>query len=235
MNRPEAGALLQVWERCAGQSVTMRGLAMLSLAMPQAGPRELAEIPIGRRDGALLDLRAELFGKRLECVTDCARCGERIELGVPIERIRADAPTEMHFTVDAGERTLRFRLPHSADLLVIERLAVPADAERELVERCVSGNDLPLSAIEIVAIDRRMGEVDAQSEVLFDIACPQCSAAGRAVFDIVSHLWIELEAWARSMLREVHLLASSYGWNEGQILTLGSARRRAYLDLIDGG
>jgi hypothetical protein len=53
-----------------------------------------------------------------------------------------------------------------------------------------------------------------------------------APFDIVSHLWTELDAWARRMLREVHALAATYGWSEAEILRMSATRRRAYLDLI---
>ncbi len=37
---------------------------------------------------------------------------------------------------------------------------------------------------------------------------------------------------AERLLREVHTLARAYGWSEGAILELGSARRERYLELV---
>ena len=42
-------------------------------------------------------------------------------------------------------------------------------------------------------------------------------------------LWEEIEARALVLLREVHHLASAYGWSEAQILALTPARRASYL------
>jgi hypothetical protein len=51
------------------------------------------------------------------------------------------------------------------------------------------------------------------------------------LFDIVSFFWAEIGAWAQRLLREVHALASAYGWREADILALSAWRRRQYLDL----
>lgn len=235
MERPEAGTLLKVWERCAAQSTTLRGLGLLSAALPGAQPRGLAELSIGRRDAALLDLRARLFGTRLDCITACAHCGERIELAIPIEQIRVESLADTAaFVVQADGRDIGFRLPHSADLLAIEELGDPERAQRALVALCVSeSSGYELSESAIAAIDQRMSEVDPQAEVQLEVACPVCNRVGNAVFDIVTHLWSELEAWVRTLMREIHVLAGAYGWSEAQILALSPARRRAYLDLVE--
>jgi hypothetical protein len=81
-------------------------------------------------------------------------------------------------------------------------------------------------------IDARMGEVDAQAQVQLDISCPACRRTFCAPFYVVSFLWAELEHWARSTLREVHVLARAYGWTEPDVLAIGSARRRIYLEMV---
>jgi hypothetical protein len=45
-------------------------------------------------------------------------------------------------------------------------------------------------------------------------------------------LWDEIDARARALLAEVHTLASAYGWSEGEILSLGAARRASYLAMV---
>jgi hypothetical protein len=48
-------------------------------------------------------------------------------------------------------------------------------------------------------------------------------------FDIVTFLWREIENLAGHLLRDVHTLASAYGWRESDILALSAARRDFYL------
>ncbi len=52
-------------------------------------------------------------------------------------------------------------------------------------------------------------------------------------FDIVSFLWNELNAWAIRTLREVHILASAYGWSETDILAMSPWRRQFYLEVLE--
>ena len=62
--------------------------------------------------------------------------------------------------------------------------------------------------------------------------CPACALIWQSPFDVVSFLWSELDAWARRMLREIHILASHYGWSEAEIVALSPQRRRHYRELI---
>jgi hypothetical protein len=52
-------------------------------------------------------------------------------------------------------------------------------------------------------------------------------------FDIASYFWDEINAWANRILREVHILASRYGWSERDILALSPWRRQFYLDMVN--
>jgi hypothetical protein len=85
------------------------------------------------------------------------------------------------------------------------------------------------------AVQRRIAETveaaDPGADLALSIACPECGAATRAELDIASYLWTELDAWARDVLLDVHLLATAYGWSEPEILALSPTRRRYYLEL----
>ena len=65
-----------------------------------------------------------------------------------------------------------------------------------------------------------------------ELECESCGAALSERFDVGSYFWREVETRAGRVLDEVHALASAYGWNEDEVLALGSVRRRAYLDRI---
>jgi hypothetical protein len=89
---------------------------------------------------------------------------------------------------------------------------------------------LPAAVVDAVA--KEMAEADPQADVQVAVACPMCGHRGRATFDIVSFLWSEVDAWACRILREVHTLASAYGWCERDILALSPVRRQFYLAMV---
>ena len=136
--------------------------------------------------------------------------------------------------------TIRFRLPNSEDLLPIARCPNPAMAYHLLLQRCVvqtlqEGEDIPLMAVPetvLPKIAEHIGECDPQAEVLFTLNCPACSHTWSIVFDIVSFLWSEICVQAKRLLREVHLLASAYGWSETAILSMSTTRRQFYLEMV---
>jgi hypothetical protein len=74
--------------------------------------------------------------------------------------------------------------------------------------------------------------MDPQAEVRVAVTCPACHHPWSTVFDIVAYLWSEIDDWARRLLSEVDVLASSYGWNESAILGMTARRRRLYLEII---
>ena len=83
-----------------------------------------------------------------------------------------------------------------------------------------------------IAVSDRMAELDAQGDIQLSLTCPKCERVWTAPLDIVSYLWSEIHAWAGRTLRDVHALASVYGWTEGEILALSPGRRQAYLEMI---
>ncbi|WP_255954114.1 hypothetical protein [Streptomyces odontomachi] len=81
------------------------------------------------------------------------------------------------------------------------------------------------------ALSEAAATADPGADVTFGVNCPACGEATRAELDIATYLWTELDAWARDLLLDVHLLASAYGWTEPEILALSPLRRRYYLEL----
>ena len=89
---------------------------------------------------------------------------------------------------------------------------------------------VPSNVVELLTA--KMAEADPMAMMEMQLACPRCQRQWTALFDIASFLWTELSAWARRMLREVHALASVYGWSESEIVGMSPARRSIYLELI---
>jgi len=136
---------------------------------------------------------------------------------------------------------VRFRLPNSHDLAAVNGFSDPTAARVVLLERCLvarkAGRPVPVSTLPtgvIEAVEARMSELDPQGDTTLELRCTACGHEWRAALDIGRFFWQELAAEARRLLREVHLLASAYGWRETEILALTPARRNAYLAQVMG-
>jgi hypothetical protein len=249
MRGPSAEVLLEAWERGFGQSPAELGLILLGAALPGVSSQDLARISIGRRDAELLSFREQVFGGLLETLATCPACGERLELSLSAQELRAamgPAPnlaeaSRDELSLDVGEYSVRFRLPNTCDLLAVAEKREPDVARSALWDRCVLAAERrgeptrpeELTADVVDSVLSRMSEADPQADVRLEIACPACSHRWEAAFDILSFLWRELSAWAVRTLHDIHALASAYGWSQQDILALSAGRRRAYLELAD--
>lgn len=238
--------LLTVWERGVSQPPAHRAVTLLALVCADAPPFELAQLPIGRRDTRLLALREQTFGPRLLSLSECPKCGARIELEFDVADVRAE--TESGAAEAAAPITLRrnnfavtFRLPNTLDLAAAAEAGNPSGARQRLLERCVlsaldaKGDEVPPAALPeelLTAVAARMSEADPQADVQLAIVCPQCHHQWNAPFDIAGFFWTELHACAQRLLGEIHELASAYGWREADIQNLSAARRQVYLELV---
>jgi len=242
VSSPPTTELLTAWERGRSQAPVQRGLTLLAVAVPEASADALARVPVGQRDGELLTLHRRMFGSRLACIGDCPSCRERLELGFAVEDVEvASEPTPPDgFERQVGGYQLRFRLPDSIDLLWATAEENAETARRLLLERCLlaahrDGKDHDAAELPAAVTDglvEAMAELDPQADVRLALCCPACGARWEASFDIVAFLWGELAAWAERTLREVHALASTYGWSEADLLAMHPDRRRRYLELV---
>ncbi len=239
-----ASELLGLFERGQAESLSERAVTLLAAACPETSPEVLATLSIGQRDTCLLTLREWTFGPELVGLASCPGCGEGIELTFAARDIRLASevsPAEvLSLTVSGYE--LQFRLPNSLDLAIIHRSKDILAARSLLLERCllalhhdgeeISSSQLPDSVVDMIA--ERMEQADPQADVELALSCPLCRHEWRVIFDILSFFWSEISAWALRILREVHALASTYGWREPDILAMSPWRRQAYLQMVRG-
>jgi len=242
MRRPDTRTLLDLWESGLSQPPQHKILTVLAAFLEGCTRPEIAAMPVGKRDAALLDIREQLFGPVLATIVACPDCGEQLEADVAVADIRAP------FAADPGKvRTLRadghrvaFRLPTTDDLAAIPAGAAVVDARALLLRRCVieaqdtggaavEPQDLPEPIVRKLAA--RMASLDPQADISLSLVCPACSGAFAALLDVASFLLRDLHMWAQRMLRDVHALASAYGWGEAEILALSPMRRQIYLEM----
>lgn len=239
-----AAEQLRVWERGRRQTSARRSLLLLAAASPESSPDELARLSVGQRDARLLTIREWTFGARIESVVACPECAERLELTFDAADIRAKNAAESHapdrtYTLRRDGYEVVFRPPNAGDLEAISDDRI-AGARERLLARCAveikrgakkkTADQLPPALTDALA--RRMREIDPQANVRLSLNCPACRHQWSAIFDIASFLWTEIDVWARRILREIHIIASAYGWREADILEMSRERRSYYLEMI---
>jgi len=237
--------VVRIWEIGQNQHPLDKALTILSAGLPEMTWDQLATLTIGQRDGCLLDVYEKTFGSTLKGFVTCPECREHVEFDASTADFRI--PPEPGFgdkenaqELMAKNIKINFRLPNSIDLAAVAGCEDAESGYNLIVQRCVvevTNNGKPVRAHELTAeiISRlagRMGECEPQAEILLDFRCPACSHKWQVIFDIAMFLWKEISIYAKSLLREVHTIASAYKWREADILSMSPLRRRYYLEMV---
>lgn len=214
-----------------------------------ASREAIRALAVGDREALLLHLRRLTWGDRLPCLLACPACAEQLEIDARVADLLLppyEDTVEEHELVarqgDGAAAVLRFRLPTGADQ---EAAAAAAQSDLAaavdlLLRRCMRGATTAdgeqageLSASVARQLSSRMAELDPQAEISLQLACPACGAVCSALFDSARYLMEEVEAGARALYRDVHLLAACYHWSAGEIIAMSAARRGRFLRLLD--
>jgi hypothetical protein len=234
--------LLDVWERGLSARPFEQALALLSVASPESSPAALSRVTIGQRDTSLFRLREWAFGPELVVQAACPVCHELLDMVLPVADLcpLGNSAHIPEVSVCVEDYELRCRLPDSEDLITCAALEVNL-RRQTLFTRCVieasyqgepiGAEQLPSPVVQ-AAIDR-IAAAEPLADIRIDLTCPACEHRWSEPFDVVSFFWAEIDAWARRLFREVHTLASAYGWNESEVLALSPMRRQIYLAMAE--
>jgi hypothetical protein len=225
------------------------------MAMPDTPTATILGAPLGRRDAWLLQFHRLVFGDAMPAIATCPACGQRLEVELrPLLQSEDAAPapngsTESEPPGSAGdpirifrdqEVEISYRVPTAADLGALAVDATADAAHAALVAACVV--DARLSGVPttpadlpepvVTALEAVMAEADPQADVVLAVDCPECGGRSDVPLDVASFLLDEIDDWAARTLRQVAILASSFGWREAEILALSPDRRRYYLEAV---
>jgi hypothetical protein len=227
--------LLQLCEQGSSMHPLDRGLLALSAALPDVSLGTLADWPLGRLNAALIVLRCACFGPRLQAWIACVRCAEKLEFELD-GRALAQRAEDADYSKPVAVNGQTFRLPTTRDVACVVQESDPERAALRLAEACLVARDdsSASAATDLEEVGRQMSLADPMAEILVNLPCPACGHENNPHLDIGSFLWTEMEARAKRLLLEVHLLASAYGWTEQAILSLSGQRRAAYLEMVRG-
>jgi hypothetical protein len=233
--RPLVGELLlDAWERGLAETALNRPLALLAAARGKPACEEFAGLSLMDRDLELLRLRRLTFGDTLRGVFACGGCATPLEFEMPvtpmIDRLE-QLPSFREAAWQAGELEFSMRPVTTRDLVAI---ATARDPRRSLLELCTSvkgrGAETAIEAQEHSAA-QQFNQLNEHAEARIAVTCPACGTTDEAELDIGRFLWADVRHAALRMMRDVHELASAYGWPEWEILAMPAARRACYLEM----
>lgn len=245
--------LLNCVGRGRGDGPVERALTVLAAAGHD--PDELVDWTLADRDRALLGIRGALLGDSIPVVAPCGACGELLEFELSAAALRAlPRPDGDAIEVHAGAFAVTAGPPTSRSLAAALAAADPDAGYDRFLRSCVrtcsrtrgpdpvdpgavepepvDPGDLP--AAVLVDLEAALLAAEPLLAVSMATTCPACGADGDVDVDL-GHLVVdEVTTRARRLLRDVHALATAYGWTEEEVLALPRVRREAYLEAVEG-
>ncbi|MFL6301908.1 MAG: hypothetical protein ACJ72H_00065 [Candidatus Sulfotelmatobacter sp.] len=224
--------LLEAWERGANQGDLERPLTLLAVAWPGRSWEELADLGLAQLQMELLLLRRASFGDALRSCAPCPLCATRLELDLQISSI---LPKEILRT--PGEATWRhdgvvhsMRAVTSRDLASLRSARDPRKRLLDLCTRTDPPDGCTAARCQAVAMEH-FDRLNEGTEMRLTLQCPTCSGTDQVDLDVGRFVWMEVRHAALTLLREIHQLATVYGWSESEILALSNVRRSMYLGM----
>lgn len=236
--------MLSIWESRMQYPAIERSLYLLS-ALYNTDVETVGRLSIGERDARLLSFRQWIFGPKLMNVSQCPNCKTSIEWETDIRDILLQSvktgATEKTLHMEEDGYQVDFRLPNSFDIMEAMNNKQSGSHSAKLLSGCIlhihhenpeKTGELPPQLL--AKMEELMSDADPQADITMVLNCPDCHNSWNSAFDILNYLWLEIDNWAKKMLREVAVLARAFGWSESEILGLSYNRRKMYLDLISG-
>lgn len=229
--------LLKTWDQGSTLHPIDRTLLLVAQARTDIPADLIADLPLGFINRTLMQMRLDLFGSQMSAVADCSHCHEALDISLDLQTMLTQLPVIDNETFYSGcvlSNGYRFRLPNSRDLAVISQDSDSTDSALQLLQRCCIGgpDDESLSAEMMDWVSASMEEIDPALDINCSLVCDHCGVDNTYPLDIASYLWQEIESHAQKLLREIHILALSYGWSEEAILSLTQQRRQQYINMV---
>jgi hypothetical protein len=191
---------------------------------------------VGTRIAALLGLMAATDAiDYLNLLARCQdpSCGEKFEFELPLSLVVNYVPEKNIVQVKLdGTRAVSLRHPNGQDLCdwrrqgsVSRKAAIAAMLKSLVVNGQVTHEDESIIAEALSTIDPL---------VAFTVSCvcPACAFPNEVTVDLEDIALTYFKRRQLVLLREIHELASRYGWTDAEILAIPPGRRARYLTMI---
>jgi len=188
------------------------------------------------RDQAMAAIYKNTFGNRISSTINCAGCSEPFDLDFLMDDLQAYQASLRNDTeleqLESGvfrmDDNTVFRLPIGEDEAAVS--GMPRDlAEKQLLSSCMVQGDVAESGEAVESAMQSIAPIFA-----LDLAakCPECGLEQAVHFDVQAYLISAILNRRKQLLRDVHRLASAYGWSHLEILSLPSNLRRVYSSMV---
>ena len=230
--------LLQIWEQATSAPPAQKATVLLAAFANQ--PSAVNQLSVGERDRQLMHVRQRLLGNEIEGLATCPSCSAKVEISFLIANIAQRTECQSPQPLEHEGYEVHWRLPTCEDLAQLSLHGSPETVRRELLERTIQKITHQNIPIELHVcppqILQRVGDAmslsDPLADVRLEVSCPSCQHLWQVTFDIGTYFWSELDSWAKRILRDVHRLATNYGWSETDVLRMSTTRRDWYLNLV---
>lgn len=227
-----AAEILSLYDAGAGLGGTDRTL----LALETRHPGEV-HVPLGIRDGILLDLYRATFGSVIEAEATCAACALQMDIPLDAAALAVEAKPDASREVRVGDWAIRVRPLDTEDLVRAAACGNETAAARLLADAAIvaaSRNGRPvepgaLPAALVRAAEEAVMALDPMAETVVAVACPACGSVTPLAFDVAAFLWDAIDQAAFGLLDDVAVLARRFGWSEHDVLAMSPHRRLHYL------
>lgn len=241
--------MLALADRTLDGDAFERPAILLRAAYPSI--EDVGALTLGRVNQLLLQLRRRCFGGTFQFVDKCPDCGEGVEFVLGETDFFPESTVPRDESTGHSLRHQGWRIEYHPIRLTdwtraratasSGRDADPEAAARALLSACVEKarykqKPKPLDAIPTEvweALSHALNQADPWAEMCFNLVCPKCRKNWESFFEPVDYLLQEIESRARSVLSQIHTLASAYGWTEPTILALTPERRARYIRIIE--
>jgi hypothetical protein len=222
---PDAADLVDLWPMSRHLTTGERAVAFL-LTVDGAATMQYT---LGARNQRLIALHEALVHRPIEAHVVCPECGTDNEFPLPAQAI-AGLPSALpgavaRLVVDGASRT--FRLPVLADLN-----AAPAGLAHLAARTCLDPPAPDLTGVDLDRLAQAWEALDPAGSLRVELSCAGCGRGIAADADPADFVARDLDLLVDQLMREVDLLARSYGWSEAAILEMPSARRRRYVEIV---
>ncbi|MFH0344343.1 MAG: hypothetical protein ACHBNF_19990 [Chromatiales bacterium] len=192
---------------------------------------------VGTRIAALLRLVA--LTESTDHLLVQARCTEsacvtafemELPLAALVDQTHDPGPLQV---VLPDERTVSLRLPTGED---VHNWRGAQYASRQEAAAAMIGAlviDGQVTVADESALAAALAVWDPLVAFRVSCQCPVCGADNNVRVDLESIAIARLNARQQVLLRDVHQLASHYGWTESEVLAIAPSRRARYLELIE--
>ena len=220
------------------ETSTRAAVELLGRLIEAPGECSADELTAPDRDRLLAAVYRRTFGERIDSTAVCTRCASPYDLAFSIDDLmvsveRAEPAQSVEALADGTFRTvggLHFRLPTAREEM--NAAASPAeDAAWKLAQWCVV--DAPEAIGAGAAVEEAIEDLAPILDLDITTACPECGVPQAVHFDMQFYLLRAIQHERAPMTRQIHRIASAYGWSLAEILDLRRSERRALVDLIE--